>query len=180
MIKKGHVDSGVRPASTSDINELVEIDYDARCDAWDEAEWRSCLKDPDRTVYVAILGDVLGAIVTRQVKNSPGKDWMIEKLVVSPESRRKGVGAALVRHVRARMDKLPMRRLLCHVAESALGAQQFLKAQGFRASPKPVRQPWGEEYEFALKAGMPKWGGRNRIGDFWTQLDDSCSGTGME
>lgn len=97
---------------------------------------------PDRSVALALRdGRMVGALVALFTRTERVAYLTIEDLVVAPEARSAGVGAALVAFAE---EEARARGLTWAFLESGLdnhGAHQFFERKGFRAMSKVFSKP---------------------------------------
>ena len=126
----------------------------ARSLAESEANWRRTLlgvAHGDPTVLVAGEGPLQGLIVgVRQASEWPGAAE-VTLLQVARSSRRRGLGAALMREMAARLARAGAAALIVRVLEVNEGARRFYEALGAELTPL-VRQVDESGIGFAERA----------------------------
>ena len=114
-----------RPGVSDDIPELARLSDDF---FESEAEIGAYLAADGLMVYRSAMGNLLGAGVMKQV--IAGRDDFDVGMVVSPDERRRGYGAYIVRHLKAHC-LAHGRRPICGCSIENLASQQALERAGF-------------------------------------------------
>lgn len=121
----------IRLAQMDDAAVLAQIDAAARERPWTEQQFAAMLA---QTQYRVDVLEISGIAVGMAVWQICGGEAELHLLATVPESRRRGVAWALLRHV---MDdgRLPRPlRMLLEVAESNVAAQALYQRAGFVAT----------------------------------------------
>jgi [ribosomal protein S18]-alanine N-acetyltransferase len=113
----------IRPATTDDAAAVTALESSIfGTDAWSEASVRDELTGERRTALVACDPDVIGYAVTALA----GDTTDLQRVVVAPDRRRRGVARALLDAV------LPQQgRVLLEVSAANDGARAFYASAGF-------------------------------------------------
>lgn len=120
----------IRPAVPGDIPALLGIERASPSAAhWGEAEYRHVFDAGavPRILLVAEEAKLLGFIVVRMV----GPEWEIENVAVSPEARRRGIGAMLVADVLRQARFRRAHAVLLEVRASNEAARALYRYTGF-------------------------------------------------
>ncbi len=120
----------IRWMVNSDMQRVLAIDAESCRESWNESRWRTALKGQNTIGMVTEIGEqVVGAFIYDIHKDH----IRLQKLVISQDFRRQGIGFAAVKRL---LDKLKDTReeLLAVVPAGNLIAHQFLRACGFWAS----------------------------------------------
>ncbi len=126
----------IRPASSADLNRILEIERSAPSAAhWPLSDYHLALSatSPRRILLVAeIAARIEGLLVARSPLTT---EWEIENVVVAETARRRGLGAALVSTFveQIALDKPPNNDLVVYleVRESNVAARQLYEKLGF-------------------------------------------------
>ena len=98
--------------------------------------------EPMNFVVARIGKTTVGAALISATPPAAGPEVTIDFLVVAHGSRRRGIGAALVRHVLA---NAPAEAAVhCHCTPQSQGMQCLLRRSGFVRARKPTLVRWGE------------------------------------
>jgi ribosomal protein S18 acetylase RimI-like enzyme len=118
---------------------LPEAVLAARSRDVSEANWRRSLRGGDTTVLV--VGDgLLDGLIVSVVRAAEWPDAAEVLLIqVARSSRRRGLGAALMRETAGRLHREAARTLIVRVLEANEGARRFYEALGGELTPA-VRQ----------------------------------------
>ena len=98
--------------------------------AWTEEDFICCLRQRN---CIGMVAEVAGEVVGYMIYELQKSRLRILNFAVAPESRRGGVGRAMVRRL---IDKLSQQRrteIVLEVRETNLPAQLFFRNEGFRA-----------------------------------------------
>ncbi len=123
----------IRPATIDDIPHLVSLAGQSETAAhWPEAQYRSALTEvhPRRVLLVAedggaLLGFVVGADISGE--------WELENIVVSAQSRRMGMGKALLNSLLDSVRRCAGTAIFLEVRHSNASARQLYEMAGFTA-----------------------------------------------
>lgn len=122
----------VRAGKAEDITFMMALAAESLEAAhWPESAYQQIFSSaaPPRHCVVAEQGLVgIGFIVAREV----GQEWEIENVVVTNNSRRKGVGAQLVREILALARARATKDVFLEVRESNQPARRLYEACGFQ------------------------------------------------
>jgi ribosomal-protein-alanine N-acetyltransferase len=113
-----------------DMPEVLAIENESFPTPWGEEEFIRCLRQRNCIGMVATIDcDTVGFMVYELHKQR----LHILNLAVAKECRRRGVGAAMIDKLKAKLDPKRRNRILLEVRETNLAAQKFFASQGFRA-----------------------------------------------
>jgi len=122
-----------------DMEECLAADQDG-LPPWTEEDFLQALRERNTIGQVCERGDkVLGFVVYELHK----RRLEVLRLGVLPGYRRQGVATALVRKLLSKLSEHRRDRVLLDCPERALGAQLFLRTQGFKA--RFLRRGRGDE-----------------------------------
>jgi ribosomal-protein-alanine N-acetyltransferase len=133
----------------------VAIERIAFTDPWSRGDFEDCLAAGMTILVAEHHADIVGYIVGRSVIDQ----GEILNLGVSLATRRRGIGAALVRRLLASFSAAGVREAFLEVRESNLPAQRLYETFGFRAvgrRPRYYRRP--VEDAVLLRAAIPAAG----------------------
>lgn len=120
----------LRWVKPKDMPAVVEIDRATQSPPWGEKKIVAWLKQDGNVVVVAeFQGEVLG-YCAYQVNRI---HLEVVAVGIHPKHQRKGVGRFILEDLYKNLGKFEKGRIACHVPDSALGAQLWLKACGFEA-----------------------------------------------
>jgi ribosomal protein S18 acetylase RimI-like enzyme len=110
--------------------------------------FEAVLDGPESTIAVAGIDGVVSGFIWFHVVALPerlfgraSRHLYIIAIAVAPGAQRRGVGSALVRHVKARALEEKAEEILLDVYPANSSAQQFYKASGFLAVTEKLRLP---------------------------------------
>ncbi len=164
-----------------DRDAVLILDGTTAEDGWDELEIDGVLSCKFIKGYVARVGDsVVGFIFVSDYTAAANPLCRILRLTVAPRSRRRGVGAALVKKAKQHLDhNRNVARLITDVDSDdvreteAAGFLAFLDAEGFKSDSEglssAVYKNDDHEIEFSYSLAYTLPGGRvfkNRIKHF--------------
>lgn len=113
-----------------DMPQVLAIEQEAFEFPWSEDDFVRCMRIRNVIGLVAESNEqVIGYILYEICQNR----LHILNIAVSAENRRKGVGRAILDHIKAKLDNDVRSRLLLEVRERNLPAQMFFRSQGFQA-----------------------------------------------
>lgn len=119
----------IRPAVLADLGAMVAIERRAFSDPWSEASFREALASAWTFGLVAQLArGVVGYFIAREVAGT----GEVLNLAVAPESRRRGVGGALLDAGLAALRHRRVSEVFLEVRESNRAAQALYLGHGFR------------------------------------------------
>ena len=139
-----------RWATLKDIPAFLSIEQ-STAHPWNEAHFRAAYADRDTISRVA---EASGRVVGFAVYRVKTVSLSVLNMVVAPEVRRRRVGTQLVGTL---VDQLTKQRrvIYVNVRESNLGAQLFLRENGFKYErtmiPGTFEDPDEDGYEFARR-----------------------------
>lgn len=124
------------------LRDMTIDDYDAVVALWKKAELPYRPKGRDQREKIAreiggpssiflvaeVDGEVLGAVLGTH----DGRKGWINRLVVTPEHQRKGIGGALVSEVEARLDAIGIEIVACQIEDWNSESITFFKRIGYR------------------------------------------------
>lgn len=121
----------VRPLKLEDLSTVAMIEKECFPRPWsEEALYQDYSQNPSSLFYVVESGDEVVGHVGVWNKND---HVHITTLAISPDHRRKGLGKALLKAVRARYKN---RDLTLEVRQSNTVAQKFYRDAGFKVTGK--------------------------------------------
>ncbi len=116
-----------------DMSDIVRIDNYHVWDRWSESTYNSLLRN----------GNVIGSAYEGQLASDPIRAFAVytlqpnslylNRIAVSPESLRKGLGRALVERLLGKLNASKRTRLIVDVPERNLTSQKFFAACGMKA-----------------------------------------------
>lgn len=107
-----------RQADVRDTTDLVDLDVKSFDYAWSPSEWASKINDRKHIVIVAsYYGTVIGFAVLRI---APTKTFVLDKLAVRKEHRRRGIGARFLKHATGEAAKRGSTHLVCIIPENQI------------------------------------------------------------
>lgn len=120
----------LRSAVGSDVGPIADLERATfGPDAWSEQAVAEELAAPGRSSVVALHGgDLLGYAVTRTV----GDVADLQRVVVAPTARRRGLGTRMVRELLDGAARQGAQRVLLEVSEANAAALGCYRAMGFR------------------------------------------------
>lgn len=131
----------IRPAAAADAERLLPIERRCFSDPWSVAAFEEILRSPLGLGCVAERGDeIKGYLVARAVAG----EGEILNLAVTPESRRKGLGARLLEAGIDALAAAGAREIFLEVREQNVAALQLYQRRGFRPAglrPRYYRNP---------------------------------------
>jgi GNAT superfamily N-acetyltransferase len=123
------------------LDQMDESMYGSRAHAGEgevRARYEAILADPDQRLLVAEDGDLLVGsahlMVLRHLGRSLSRSAVVEGVVVDPEYRRKGVGAALMRAVAEAARQAGCYKLALTSNLARAGAHRFYSRLGWKRS----------------------------------------------
>lgn len=138
-----------RYATLDDLKKILLID---RCyqpetmgGKWRSKDFKQVLSAEDMAILFSEAGGIAAGFVVIEII---GKHLEIHRLAVEPILLRCGVADSLVHNLKKLMSINGVRRLGVDVPESNLKAQQFFRAQGFKAKLPIHRTKDGDVYRF--------------------------------
>ena len=136
----GHFNSEMRSFRSPSTRFLIR----ACCSAIMGRGWGIQLFNEPMDFLVARIGKTtVGAALISATRPAAGPVQVtIDFLAVAHGSRRRGIGAALVRHVLANAPAGAA--VHCHCAPKSQGMQRLLRRAGFARTRKPTLVRWGE------------------------------------
>lgn len=122
----------IRAASAGDIPSIMAIELEAETAAhWPAAEYERIFR-PGGIVRIALVVEkdrqIAGFIVARCID----KEWELENVAVRPDSRRLGLGRALVEYLLQFAREASAARVFLEVRESNQSARGLYLKLGFR------------------------------------------------
>ena len=131
---------------TDDIATLAALHATSFTEAWSAAFIRDLFSGPGVFAFVQAEGFILA--------RAAGGEAEILTLAVTPESRRQGIGRALVRKAASRAQELGAATLFLEVAKDNEGAQKLYSGLGFK--PVGLRKAYydGKDAE-VMKVVLP-------------------------
>lgn len=140
----------VRAAKAEDVSAMRALAAESpEAAQWAESAYEQIfnLATPQRHCVVAEQGLVgVGFVVAREL----GPEWEIENVVVAKSSRRKGVGAQLVREILALARASGAKNIFLEVRESNEPAQRLYQACGFEVTGRRRKYYSGPEEDAVL------------------------------
>lgn len=128
-----------------DLPEILEINADNFECNWDEEDFLRSLRSRNTISRIAeVCGKVAGYIIYQY---SSGQ-FQIINLAVSRQSRRLGVGSALLVKLISKPREY-LKRVQVNVAEANLPAQLFFRSHGFKAK-KVLRGHFGSQDAYVM------------------------------
>ena len=119
----------IRPASLADVPALAALEQACFSDPWTAAGIRETIQyETARTFVAQDSGRILGYVMAR----ISGEEGEILDLAVRPETRRHGIGRALLAAVREALQKGGVREMYLEVRESNHPAIELYRGDGFR------------------------------------------------
>jgi [ribosomal protein S18]-alanine N-acetyltransferase len=119
----------IRSAILADVAAMVAIERRAFGDPWSEGSFREALTSPWTFGLVGQTGrGVMGYLVAREVAGT----GEVLNLAVAPESRRRGLGGALLRAGIGALRHRRVTEIFLEVRESNRSAQALYLSHGFR------------------------------------------------
>ena len=119
----------IRSAVAADVSALMGIERRAFSDPWSEGSFREALTSPWTFGLVAETGrGVAGYLIGREVAGT----GEVLNLAVAPESRRRGIGGALLDAGLATFRRRKVDEVFLEVRESNISAQALYVGHGFR------------------------------------------------
>ncbi len=128
----------IRPAASCDLDRIAEIERDTFSDAWTRDAFCDLLADSGddsfgvTTRFLVAVGDddvVCGYICARSVVD----EGEILNVAVASDSRRGGIGRALLREVLDGFDGAKVDAVYLEVRESNVAARSLYESMGFAA-----------------------------------------------
>ena len=118
----------MRPAKLSDVPAVHAIEHVVFADPWSTQDFRDCLSS-DALFLVAETKDrVVGYVVALDAAD----EGEILNVAVAPDTRRGGIGRALVQKVISALTERGARQIYLEVRESNAGARAMYGALGFQ------------------------------------------------
>lgn len=112
---------------------------------------RDFVQKPGQRIYAELSdGDWVSAL--RAIETRPGH-WFLEAVETRPGARRRGFGAALLRHTAAALDA---QELTCTISKHNHASQALHAACGFVPTDAPPRNCWGETEEGTILYRLTK------------------------
>jgi len=96
---------------------------------WGEPDFLRCLRRPFMSM-VAERGDQILGYMVYELR---AKTRRLLNFAVAPLHRRRGIGAAMIAHLKSNLDIHGRTGISLYVRDSNLPAQRFFASQGFRA-----------------------------------------------
>jgi ribosomal-protein-alanine N-acetyltransferase len=119
----------IREAVNDDLPSILAIERTSASAAhWSEEQYRARIGAGDSVMVAGCNGRMCGFACVRVVAG----EWEIENVVVGPEMRRKGIGAALVSALVERWEAAGGLAVLLEVRESNQAARALYEKCGFR------------------------------------------------
>lgn len=103
---------------------------------------RAFVADPKQRLFVEEDGGVWKSAL-RAVAMSE-QSWFFEAVETMPEARRKGYGAALLRHSIAYLKDMGVREVACTIFKGNDKSRALHEGCGFAATDEPPVNAWGE------------------------------------
>ena len=129
----------IRPMNEADLDAVIALERESDgAPLWSEAEYLQAMKDHAdsalrRCALVAeVRGGFAGFAVVRLLTTPDGGEAELESIVVAPELRGRGIGAALLAEVIQRARAQGARRLDLEVRASNAGAIRLYERLGLR------------------------------------------------
>lgn len=121
----------IRPATPADVPALLALERICFPDPWSERGLAESLTPPNGGGLVAETGrGIVGYLITREV----GGSGEILNLAIAPGSRRRGVGAQLLRAGLAGLGGRGVGEVFLEVRESNHAARALYERAGFRVA----------------------------------------------
>ncbi len=121
----------VRNAVADDIPAILQIERDSpTAGHWREQAYHAVFEEgqvPFRLLLVAEEDGVQGFLAATQVD----EEWELENIVVSPEVRRRGIGAILLKALLERARQENGQVVFLEVRESSAAPRRFYEKSGF-------------------------------------------------
>lgn len=118
----------LRPATGADVSRVATIERAAFSDPWSPSAFVSVLESPRSLFLVAeVGGELAGYAVAWAVVD----EAEIANVAVAPPWRRRGVGAALLDAVLARLESEGARTVYLEVRDSNAAARALYESRGF-------------------------------------------------
>lgn len=123
----------IRTISTKDARDLkavCEIEDLSFKNPWSMDDFRKCLKQKNRYLFVAIAAkQIVGFIV---IEATP-KCLLVLNFTVHPDCRKRGVGSQIIAWLIEQLSATKRSRILMEVRETNLPMQLFLRSVGLKA-----------------------------------------------
>ncbi|MGB2982535.1 MAG: GNAT family N-acetyltransferase [Candidatus Bipolaricaulia bacterium] len=123
------------------IRELEIDEYDRLIDLWKQAgleykpfgrDQRACIeREIDGTTSVLLVAEEEGRMIGVVLGTHDGRKGWINRLAVSPEFRREGVGRALVEAVEKRLESIDIGIVTCLIEEWNVESIEFFESIGY-------------------------------------------------
>lgn len=113
----------------ADLARVLEIETASFATPWSSRTFLNLLRRPNAALFAA--EDVPGSVLGYAVVWFAGPEAELGDLAVAPESRRRGVGSALVGAVLAEAVERDATELYLEVRESNDGARRLYESHGF-------------------------------------------------
>jgi len=122
---------GICGMRRSQIPEVIEIDNACFSDSWGQRDYRAAMQDRQAACKVAVANDL---VVGFSVWGLEKQKLYLMRLGIQPDIQRACVGSALLANGLKRLSIQRRPTAWCCVAEKNLGAQLWLKANGWIAT----------------------------------------------
>jgi ribosomal-protein-alanine N-acetyltransferase len=132
----------VRPARAADVPAVSAIEQRAFSDPWSGSSFDALLGNP--VVLFAVAEDASGNVIGYVVSWYAADEAEIANLAVSPDARRRGIGARLLAAATTEARRRACRTMFLEVRQSNVGARALYEARGFvqvGRRPRYYREP---------------------------------------
>jgi ribosomal-protein-alanine N-acetyltransferase len=120
----------LRPATESDLNQVVQIERACFADPWTEDDLLKCLKQRN---CIGMIAENDSQVVGFMVYELHANRLHLLRIAVDPDHRRTGIGSEIINRLVGKLSVLRRKRITVDVPEESLPAQLFLASHGFRA-----------------------------------------------
>ncbi len=123
----------IRRATAADIQAIVAIENESFADPWDQSVFLEALTYYPTTYFVAVSGGVVAGFIVGGLEDTGENIYgHICNIGVSPQFRRQGIGARLVRQEEQQCALELATGVQLEVRVSNTGAQRFYARMGYR------------------------------------------------
>jgi len=127
----------IRSAKAADIPQIMHLERQCPSAAhWTEQQYKYLFQDPDRLLLVSESQNADSGISGFLIAHQVAPEWELENVVISPTSRRKGLGTRLLQALFTSAREAKSKAIFLEVRESNAPARLLYENAGFQQASR--------------------------------------------